>query len=231
MVSETVTSRDGLACERPEPNVVVLKLSRPQVRNCINDALYAALAEALRGISKDESVLAVIFTGEGEYFSSGVDVADAFNTSSDDRRSQADRPVGQFMLAVIECPKLLIAAVNGPAVGIGTTLLLHVDLVFALPQAWFWVPFLRAGIVPEFGSSMLLPKLLGPADAGRMLLLGDKMSCQEAHQRGLVGEIVQGSPSDLLRRCLTRLKAAYTGVPHGTVVRSVDEGVQFLTQA
>lgn len=130
----------------------------------------------------------------------------------------ASAPVGRFMRSLLSCPKILIAAVNGPAVGIGTTILLHVDLVFASPTAWFWLPFLRAGIVPEFASSVLLPQLLGSANASRMLLLGDKLTCEEAAQFGLVGEIKSGTGDELVNYAVRRFQDAAEGVPYGISV-------------
>lgn len=126
--------------------VVTLTLNRPSRKNAFDYALYDALSAALERAAADERILVAVVTGAGDYFSSGADLkaADMPETSA------ARSPVGRFMQTVLQFPKILVAAVNGPAVGIGTTLLPHCDMSFACESATFWAPFSRIAVVPEF---------------------------------------------------------------------------------
>jgi enoyl-CoA hydratase/carnithine racemase len=124
--------------------------------------------------------------GEGDFFSSGADV----KQRNDKHLFQMESTVvGRFMKLLVGFPKLVVAAVNGPAVGIGVTLLLHADIVYCTRKAWFWTPFSFLGLAPEYASSVVLPDIVGIYKANEMLLLGKRVSAEEALQFRLVAQI------------------------------------------
>lgn len=182
-----------------EARVRILVIDRPEKRNALSVDMYRGLVASLSEAREDAQVRAVLLRGEGQAFTSGNDVADFIQDPPKDNK----HPILQFLHALVDFPKPLVAAVDGPAVGIGTTMLLHCDLVYATPQAEFRMPFVPLGLVPEGGSSLLLPRLVGPQAAAELLLLGEPMTAQRAHELGLVNEVLT-SNADLLARALKR---------------------------
>ena len=172
--------------------IVEIRLNRPEKRNALNGAMYEACLDALVGGCARASVRAFLFTSEGPTFCAGNDIADFLRLGGEVQQTPATR----FIRALPTCTKPMVAAVQGEAVGIGTTMLLHCDLVYASPEASLSVPFVGMGLVPEAGSSLLLPQRLGAQRAARMLLLGEPMGAGQALQAGLLNEIV---PHDALR--------------------------------
>ncbi|EQC25439.1 hypothetical protein SDRG_16705 [Saprolegnia diclina VS20] len=166
-----------------DESIAVIELRRPKVKNAINEAVYAELDALIGYYEAHPHVLAIVLTGAGDYFTSGMDLT-SMPTEVPSRSATR-----RFMNRLIECPKILVAAVNGHAVGIGVTLLTHCDVVFAVETATFWTPFMRVGIVPEFGSSYLFPKILGPMLANDMLLRSKRVEAARAHAGGLVTEL------------------------------------------
>lgn len=144
----------------------------------------------LREANADDDVHVLVITSSGDFFSSGADLSDASSASADPSTPSYLAPVGQFMWELIHFRKPVIAAVNGPAVGIGTTLVLHADIVFCARSTYFWTPFARIAVVPEFVSSLLLPSILGPSLGNEMLLASRKLTSAEALQRGLVSDVL-----------------------------------------
>lgn len=165
--------------------VVELRFNRPASKNAINANMYAALAAALDTAAVDGDVRVVTIAGTDGIFSSGNDLAD-FQQA----RSAELQAVHRFLHALSSFPKVLVAGVAGPAVGVGTTMLLHCDLVLAAPSAVFSLPFVDLGLVPEAASSSLLPALIGHQRAARHLILGDPFNAQTACEYGLVSEVV-----------------------------------------
>lgn len=168
--------------------VQVLRLSRPEKRNALNLDMYRALTDALERSDTDENLrVNVIFGTEGN-FTAGNDIADFLATA----RGEAGPPreVLRFIERLPLLTKPLLAGVDGPAIGIGTTLLLHCDLVYATPRATFSTPFLELGLVPEAASSLLLPRLMGYPRAFEMLVLGETFSAGRACAAGLVNTLV-----------------------------------------
>jgi enoyl-CoA hydratase/carnithine racemase len=163
--------------------VLSITLARPERRNAITVAMYAALAEALEGADDDASVRLVTFRGEGQDFAAGNDLADFLNALP---RDTTEIPVWRFLRALVACEAPIIVAVHGNCVGIGTTMLLHCDFVVADETARFSMPFVDLGLVPEAASSLLLPRLAGPGRAARYLLLGEPFGIDEALEIGLV---------------------------------------------
>ena len=178
MTPEIRTSRRGATLE--------IALDRPSRKNAITTAMYQAMAEAVRGAESDDGIRAILFHGSDEAFTAGNDLADFLERPPRDEGA----PVFRFIDAVLAGTKPLIAAVNGPAVGIGTTLLLHCDLVYAGENARFSMPFTSLGVVPEFGSSYALPLVAGYQRAAELLLLGEPFGPQQAIAAGFVTRVL-----------------------------------------
>ena len=178
--------------------VLELRFNRPEKKNAVTGAMYGALTAALEDASARSAIRAVLVTGEGDIFTAGNDIKD-FLAMSGGLNSTA---AGQFIRALATFGKPLVAAVNGPAIGIGTTMLLHCDLVYASPEASLSVPFVGLGLVPEAGSSLLLPLRVGFARAAALLLLGEPMDAEAARAAGLVNAVVPAG--DLLGHARTQ---------------------------
>lgn len=176
--TDITTTRRGATLE--------IALDRPARKNAITTAMYEAMAAAVRGAEGDDGVRAILFHGSEQAFTAGNDLADFLERPP---RGE-DAPVFRFIEAVLACTKPLVAAVNGPAVGIGTTLLLHCDLVYAGDNARFSMPFTSLGVVPEFASSYTLPLVAGYQRAAEMLLLGEPFGPAEALAAGFVTRVL-----------------------------------------
>ncbi|KAH9253569.1 hypothetical protein BASA81_008405 [Batrachochytrium salamandrivorans] len=175
-----------------EGKLRVVKINRKKAKNGFDSNLYLCISDALNQAAKDDSVLVVILTGEGEYFSSGADLRAEMAGDVEGLKfgkGSAYDPVGVFMRTFLRFPKPLIAAVNGPAMGVGCTMLPHCDIVYASETASFLVPFSRIAVVPEFCSSVTFPKLLGTSTANEMLLFGKPLGAQRACELGLVSQV------------------------------------------
>ena len=180
MTSAIVVEREGA--------VLTLRLNRPDKKNALTREMYSHLAHALEQADADDSVHAVLICGTAECFTSGNDIADFLQQPPADM----DSPVFRFMRSLLECRKPVVAAVAGAAVGIGTTLLLHCDLVYVSCDARLRMPFVNLGLSPEFGSSLLLSQLLGQARAAELLLLGEGFSGEQAATWGLANAALPG---------------------------------------
>jgi enoyl-CoA hydratase/carnithine racemase len=166
--------------------ILEIAFDRPQKKNAITAAMYEAAAQALREAERDDAVRVVLFHGNGDSFSAGNDLEDfAANPPA-----RAEAPVFAFLDAAARAVKPYVAAVHGSAVGIGTTLLLHCDLVYAAEDTRFALPFTRLGLVPEFASSYLLPLVAGYQRAAELLLLAEPFDARKAHEAGFVTRIV-----------------------------------------
>lgn len=175
--------------------VFQITMDRPERKNALTRDMYVALNHALQTYSRDSDLRVALITGAGGSFTSGNDLQDFMNDPPMDESS----PVMEFLRRLVELEKPLVAAVQGPAVGIGTTLLLHADLAYADATAVFRMPFVPLGLVPEGGSSLLLPRALGHRRAAELLLLGDKFGPGAAREVGLINEVVAG---DVLEHAL-----------------------------
>lgn len=169
--------------------VLAITLARPERRNAITVAMYAALADAVEQASADGSVRLVTFRGEGQDFAAGNDLADFLDASN---REGDEIAVWRFLRALAACETPLVAAVHGNCVGIGTTMLLHCDLVIAEEGTRFSLPFVDLGLVPEAASSMLLPRMAGRRLAARYLLLGEPFGVDEALSIGVISHRASG---------------------------------------
>jgi enoyl-CoA hydratase/carnithine racemase len=185
-------------------NVLTITFNRPEKKNAITAAMYAAAADALRAADQDPDLRAIVLTGAGEAFSAGNDLKDFLENPP----ASKDAPVFQFMRTLSTVGLPVIAAVNGVAVGIGTTLLLHCDLVYATPEARFQLPFVNLALVPEFASTLLLPRVLGRHAAAELILLAEPFSASRAHELGIVNEIVAKDSLAATVSSKTRILAA-----------------------
>ena len=171
--------------------ILSIALNRPDRKNAITAAMYGALADALSKAAADESVRVALLHGKGGVFAAGNDLADFMASPA----RTGNEPVFRFLRELAHFEKPLIAAVEGVAVGIGTTMLLHCDLVYAAPDASFALPFVNLALVPEAASTYLLPRIAGWQRAAEWLMLGEPFGPEEARAAGMVNAIV---PSDRL---------------------------------
>ncbi len=169
-----------------EQRVMVLTLNRPDKLNALTHNMYATLAAHLHSANHQPEIQAILIQANGSAFCAGNDLDDFLEANG----SLFDTPVHQFLQQLIQLDKPLIAAVSGAAIGIGTTLLLHCDLVYCSPQAQFALPFINLGLVPEAASSVLLPLRVGTVRAAELLLLGQSFSASYAERCGLINAIV-----------------------------------------
>ncbi len=167
--------------------VCEIRLNRPDKRNAVTLAMYGVLRKALEDADADDSVRVVLLSGAGASFTAGNDLSDFVSGPP----LGQDHPAARFIRLLPNLRKVMIAAVHGATVGIGVTLLLHCDLVVAARNTRLSVPFVRLGLVPEAGSSLLLPRLIGYQRAAEMLLLGAPMDSTRALEAGLVTRVVE----------------------------------------
>ena len=178
----------------------VIRFNRSEKMNAITRDMYARLTSALNEAAGDFGVRAVVITSEGEHFTSGNDIKDFMANPPTEESSD----VARFLASLLEFPKPLIAAVKGNAIGVGTTMLLHCDIVIAAPNTNFSMPFTSLGLVPEAGSSKLFPELVGYQRAARIFMTGDPFSADEAKEMGLV-ESITSDPEKEAMEIATRI--------------------------
>ena len=165
-----------------------VRMNRPERRNAITVAMYAALADAIESAAGDPSIRLITLEGAGEDFTAGNDLGDFLSAMPPP--GTTDIPVWRLLRALAKNEVPIMAAVHGNAVGIGTTMLLHCDLVIAEEGSCFVMPFVDLGLVPEAASSLILPRLAGRRRAARYLLLGESFGAEEAREFGLVSHVV-----------------------------------------
>ncbi|WP_299480046.1 crotonase/enoyl-CoA hydratase family protein [uncultured Roseibium sp.] len=173
-----------------ENGVQTLRLDRPEKKNALTGAMYTDLAEALEAGNSNEDLRCHLICGQPEVFTAGNDIGDFLQYAG--RSAMSETPVVRFLRALVRNEKPLVAAVDGLAIGVGTTLLMHCDMVFASPRAFIRSPFVDLGLVPEAGSSLLGPQLMGHARAFELLCLGKPFNAEQAERAGLVNTIVEG---------------------------------------
>jgi len=188
--------------------VLSITLARPERRNAITVAMYAALADAIGGAAEDVTVRLITLEGEGEDFTAGNDLHDF--VSGPPRVEGQDVPVYRLMRALAANQVPLVAAVQGNAVGIGTTMLLHCDLVLAEEGCRFLMPFVNLGLVPELASSLIVPRIAGRRAAARHLLLAEPFGAEQALAMGIASHVV---PKGELAATLDRVKQTLLAKP------------------
>jgi enoyl-CoA hydratase/carnithine racemase len=196
----TVETRDA---------ILTISLHRPEKKNALSLSMYGAMTAALRGAQADAAVRAVVMQGTADCFTSGNDIADFVSSPTPERLA----PIFDFLGAISTYEKPVIAAVNGLAVGIGTTMLLHCDLVCCGEGARFQLPFVNLGLVPEAASSLLLPRLAGYHRAAELLMLGEMFNAATAREIGLVNRVTpdaecQAAAREFASKLVTRPAAA-----------------------
>jgi enoyl-CoA hydratase/carnithine racemase len=190
--------------------VATIEIARPEKKNALTMAMYTAMAEALHAAQADGAVRAILITGQPGVFTSGNDLEDFMQ-----RPPQGmDSPVFQFMLALLECEKPVIAAVTGAAIGIGTTMLLHCDFAYVSDEARLAMPFVGLGLVPEYGSSLLVSQLMGHAKAAEKLLLGDPFTGADAVECGIANAVL---PTGEVVNHARRVAERFNTLPPGAV--------------
>ncbi|MGH8446764.1 MAG: enoyl-CoA hydratase [Solimonas sp.] len=178
-------SNDHIVTELQD-RVLTIRLNRPDKKNAISGAMYKAMAEAFTAAATNDEVRVILLTGTPDSFSSGNDLADFLNTPE----NAGGNVIAQFMQSMIDTAKPIVAAVSGLAIGIGTTALLHCDLVYAAEKTRFQMPFVNIGICPEFASSLILPALMGHPRAAELILLGEMFSAAKAREYGIVNDVL-----------------------------------------
>ncbi len=184
-----------------EDRILKITINRPDKKNALTLEMYERMTAAVAAAQEDAEVRAVVITGSGDAFSSGNDLADFLAHPP----TPGDSPAARFLHTIAGAQKPLLAAVNGLAIGIGTTLLLHCDLAYAAASAKFQLPFVNLALVPEAGSSLLLPQLAGHRKAAELLMLGEMFDPETAREVGLVNKVcadaeLEGTVMEAARR-------------------------------
>jgi len=187
-----------------EGGVMTLTLNRLERKNSITAAMYAAMADAIAAAEADAAIRVVVIQGHATVFSAGNDIGDFLNNPPAGRES----PVHRFLHGIADFPKPIVAAVCGPSVGVGTTLLLHCDLVVAGDNAAFSMPFVNLGLCPEAASSLLVPQMMGYHRAAEALLLGEPFMAEAALEVGLVNRVLPPTEVNAYAQSLARRLAA-----------------------
>ena len=190
--------------------VATIEIARPEKKNAITQAMYRAMADALDAAVADDAVRAVLITGQPGIFTSGNDIDDFMKRPADGTES----PAFVFMRALMGFDKPVVAAVTGAAIGIGTTMLLHCDFVYVSDESRLAMPFVSLGLVPEFGSSLIVPQLLGNVRAAEKLLLGDPFTAADAVEAGIANAVL---PAGEVVSHARRIAERFNALPPGAV--------------
>jgi 2-(1,2-epoxy-1,2-dihydrophenyl)acetyl-CoA isomerase len=208
-----------------EGGVMTLTMNRPDVLNALSPAMLAGLGDALSAAKSDDAIRAIVLTGSGRGFCAGADLdSEEMRTGRVDVSRMIRELYNPLVLTMRQCPKPIVAAVNGTAAGGGMSLALACDVVLAAESASFLQAFSRIGLIPDCGSTWLLPRIVGDVRARAMMLLADKIPAAEALRLGLVWQVYpDGALAGEARRCAARLAAMPT--------RALDLTKQALTQS
>jgi len=182
-----------LVLTEKQNHLLVVRINRPDRKNALTHAMYTALGDAVQQAHDDADIRCLLFTGSAECFTAGNDLSDFAAGLPGDFE---ETPVGRFLFLLATATKPVVAAVNGPAVGIGTTMLLHCDLVFAGNNTRFQMPFANLGLCPEGGSSLLLPSWIGRVRAAELLMLGGAFTAEDAHRLGLINRVCEPTETE-----------------------------------
>jgi enoyl-CoA hydratase/carnithine racemase len=193
--------------------VAVIEIARPEKKNALTQAMYTAMREALLAADADATIRAVLITGQPGIFTSGNDLEDFMQRPPQGE----DSPVFQFMKALADCGKPVVAAVTGGAIGIGTTMLLHCDLVYVSDEARLAMPFVTLGLVPEYAASLLIPQRVGRAKATELLLLGEPFNGEAAVEMGIANAVL---PASEVVNHARRMAERFNALPPGAVRES-----------
>ncbi len=197
--------------------VLTIEIARPEKKNALTQPMYTAMSDALDAAVDDKAVRAVLFTGQPGIFTSGNDIEDfAARGRGEGGQGSAvtDSPVGRFLFTLARFPKPVVVAVTGAAIGIGTTMLLHSDLVYVSDEARLVMPFVSLGLVPEFASSLLVPQLMGGRRAAEKLLLGEPITPEQAVEYGIANAVI---PAAEVAHHARRMAERFNALPPGAV--------------
>lgn len=230
-MSQIEVERDGA--------VQHIAINRPEKKNALTADMYTALADAVEQAEAETTVRVLLLHGKGDAFTAGNDLQDFMQKPW---KGQAEPPAVRFITAVAHAKKPIVAAVHGLVVGVGTTILLHCDLVYAAPETNFMMPFINLGIVPEAASTVLLPLLIGRQRASELFMLGTPLNAQRAFEMGLVNAVVAreqllqtattaaqslaAKPGAALRACKELMKRPY----QVEVDRALREEVEVISE-
>jgi enoyl-CoA hydratase/carnithine racemase len=181
--------------------VMTIRLARPEKKNAITTAMYTAMAEAMETAESDDTIRVIVFLGSGGAFAAGNDLKDFLENPPQEESA----PVFRFLNALLNATKPIVAGVEGVAVGLGTTLLLHCDLVYVTANARLQTPFVNLGLTPEAGATYLLPRFLGHVRAAEMVMLGEPMDGETAVRLGLANALL--APEELEDKVLSTARA------------------------
>ena len=215
-MSEISVERDG--------SVLTLRMNRPEKRNALTRAMYTGLADGLDAAAADSGVRVVVIAGAGGHFTAGNDLGDFL---AEPPRDGSDTPVARFLRTISRFPKPLVAGVDGVAVGVGTTMLLHCDLVYAADSARLQLAFVNLGLVPEASSSLLLPRLVGNARAAELLMFGETFDAATAERFGIVNRVLPAGELD----AFVRERAAALAAKPAGALRNVKKLLRYATTA
>jgi enoyl-CoA hydratase/carnithine racemase len=190
--------------------VMTIRMNRADKKNALTSAMYEGLAAGFKAAAADPAVRVVLLTGSGDSFSSGNDLVDFLKNTPTDAASS---PVMIFMATMAAFPKPIVVAVNGLAIGVGVTMLLHSDLVYATAGARFQLPFTNIGICPEFASTLLMPSMIGHQRAAELLMLGEAFDANKAKEAFIVNEVL-ADVEQLNARALAVAKKLATQPPN-----------------
>ena len=182
MITNPITSPSTQILVTQDEHILRIQFNRPERKNALSLAMYAAVADILLAASNEAKIRVIVLSGVSDIFTSGNDLLDFMNEPT----IHDNHPVVRFMYALLNSPKPVVAIVQGHAIGIGTTLLLHCDLVYAAQDARLQLPFVNLGLAPEYASSFLVPRLVGQQKAAELLLLGEPFSGADAEKLGFV---------------------------------------------
>lgn len=216
--------------------ILTIEFNRPDKKNSITSDMYQMMADAISDGEKDPAVRVILFCGQSDMFSAGNDLEDFMNA----KESVGDRPVAQFMRNLSGASKPVIAAVSGMAIGIGVTMLLHCDQIYAAEHTKFSMPFAKLGLCPEFASSKLLPEMIGYNRTAELLLFGESFSAEQAFDMGLVNKVLPSAdlmtyayaqaaklvvlPASSLRTTKRLMKARYADA---VMAQMIEENMHF----
>lgn len=190
--------------------VFTIEMARPEKKNALTLEMYASMTDALLSAGTDGNVRAILIAGQPGIFTAGNDLKDFANRPP----TGMDSPVARFMTTLAATEKPVVAAVTGAAIGIGTTMLLHCDLVYVSDEARLAMPFTSLGLVAEFASSLIVPQLMGHARAAEKLLLGDPFTGSDAVECGIANAVL---PPDEVVRHARRMAERFNALPPGAV--------------
>jgi len=219
-----------------QKGILTIEFNRPDKKNSITSAMYQTMADAIKDGEADPAVRVILFCGKPDVFSAGNDLEDFMNAKDD----LQERPVAQFLRNLGTAAKPVIAAVSGMAIGIGVTMLFHCDQIYAAEHTKFSMPFAKLGLCPEFGSSKLLPEMIGYPRAAELLFFGESFFAEQAYEMGLINKILPAAdllpyayvqaeklvvlPASSLRVTKQLMKARHT---EAVVAQMYEENVHF----